>query len=125
MDTLADEEKKPEGPTKSRRQQKEEAEKAAQIQAEVSRTRLPKGDELLGYIEQRLGGKRFYVDCSDGKRRLCRVPGRHKRRVWVREGDYVIIEPWEIQGDEKGDVVWKYRFHQIDFLKKKGLLDFV
>ncbi len=93
------------------------------IAQEVARTRLPKGREVLGYIEQLLGAKRMYVDCSDGKRRLCRVPGRARRRVYAREGDYCIVEPWEIQGDEKGDVIWKYKKHQADFLRRKGYLD--
>ena len=96
-----------------------EEEQAAQLQ----RIRLPRGNELLGYVDQLLGGKRMYVDCTDGKRRLCRVPGRYKRRVWVREGDYVIIKPWEIQGDEKADIIWKYRFFEVDYLKRKGKIE--
>lgn len=93
------------------------------IQQEVARTRIPKGKEVIGYVEQMLGGKRMYVDCNDGKRRLCRIPGRARREVYAREGDYVIVEPWEIQGDEKGDVVWKYKKHQVDYLRKKGMLE--
>ena len=93
------------------------------IQQEVARTRLPKGREMIGYIEQLLGAKRMYVDCTDGIRRLCRVPGRARRRVWAREGDYVIVEPWEIQGDEKGDVIWKYKKHQADYLRRTGKLE--
>jgi translation initiation factor 1A len=90
---------------------------------EISRTRIPRGKQLVGYVEQLLGGKRMYVDCSDGKRRLCRVPGRLKRKCWVREGDYVIVEPWEIQGDEKGDIIWKYRRAQVTYLRRRGFLE--
>ena len=93
------------------------------IQQDIARTKLPKGREMIGYVNQLLGAKRMYVDCTDGKRRLCRVPGRCRRRVWVREGDYVLIEPWEIQGDEKADVVWKYKKHQAEHLRRKGLLE--
>ena len=93
------------------------------IAQEVARTRLPKGKELIGYIEKLLGGKRMYVDCTDGRRRLCRIPGRARRRVYAREGDYVIVEPWEIQGDEKGDVIWKYKKHQVNHLRKRGMLE--
>jgi len=93
------------------------------IQAEVARTRMPKGKETIGYVEQLLGAKRMRVECKDGKTRLCRVPGRARRRVWVREGDYVIVEPWEIQGDEKGDVIWKYKKHQVQHLRRRGLLE--
>ena len=54
---------------------------------------------------------------------LCRVPGRAKRRCWVREGDYVIVEPWDIQGDERGDIIWKYKEFQVEHLKKRGALE--
>ncbi len=92
-----------------------------QDQGEI-RVRFPSGKQVIGYVEQLVGGKRMYVECSDGKRRLCRVPGRLKRRLWVREGDYVIVEPWEIQGDEKGDIIWKYKSVQVEILRKKGYL---
>ena len=56
----------------------------------------------------------------DGKSRLCRIPGRLKKRLWVREGDIVLVEPWEYE-DEKGDVVYKYNPTQVHWLKKKGI----
>ncbi len=92
---------------------------------EEFRVRLPRGNECIGFVEQLVGGKRMYVECSDGKRRLCRVPGRLKRSLWVREGDYVIVKPWEVQGDERGDVIWKYKKVQVEWLKKNGYLDWM
>jgi len=44
------------------------------------------------------------------------------RKLWVRENDIVIVEPWEYSGDAKGDVVYKYTPTQVIFLKKKGYL---
>ena len=91
---------------------------------QVVRVRIPKGKEILGVVQQRLGGSRLRVQCLDGKERICRIPGRLRRALWVREKNIVIIEPWELGGDEKGDVVYKYRSKaEIDFLKRKGLLD--
>jgi translation initiation factor 1A len=86
---------------------------------EVTRVRLPRDLETLGVVEQRVGGSRMVVKCFDGKTRLCRIPGRLKKNLWVREKDILIIEPWEFGGDEKGDVVYKYRPNQVEFLKKK------
>jgi len=92
-------------------------------QDESYRVRLPKNNETLGVLEQRLSGSRNRVRCLDGKTRICRIPGRLKRRLWVREGDIVLIEPWELSGNEKGDVLFKYKPNHVDVLKKKGLLN--
>ena len=89
---------------------------------EVFRVKLPRGKETLGILEQRLGGSRMRVRCMDGKTRICRVPGRLKKKLWVREGDILLIEPWELGGDAKGDVIYKYKPNQVDWLKKNGHL---
>lgn len=93
------------------------------IQQEIARVRLPRGNQTLGVLEQRLGGSRCRVRCLDAKTRICRIPGRLKRTLWVREGDIILVEPWELGGDEKGDIIFKYRPNQVGFLRKKGLLD--
>lgn len=89
---------------------------------EVLRVRLPQEGELFGYVEQLLGDRRMRVRCSDGKTRICRIPGR-LRRVWVREDDIVLVQPWPVEGDKKGDIVWKYRAIEVEWLKSKGYLD--
>lgn len=96
--------------------------KPAFVPQVVTRVRLPRPPEVFGIVEQRCGGSRMQVRCLDGKTRLCRIPGRLKKNLWVRERNVVIIEPWEFGGDEKGDVVYKYRPNQVDFLKRKGHL---
>ena len=89
---------------------------------QVTRVRLPKGREVIGIIEQRLGGNKMMVRCLDGKTRNCRVPGRLKRKLWLRPEDVVIIELWELD-ENKGDVILKYRKNQIEWLKKKKYLE--
>ena len=101
---------------------KEQQEKQDQIQQEISRIKLPRGRQVLGILEQRLGASRMRVRCLDGKTRICRIPGRLKRRLWVRENDIVIAEPWEYSGDKKGDILYKYTNTQVVFLKNKGYL---
>ncbi len=87
------------------------------------RVRIPQGKEILGIVQQRLGGSRMRIHCLDGKERICRIPGRLRRELWVRENDVVLVEPWELGGDDKGDVVYKYKGKaEVDFLKKKGFL---
>lgn len=85
------------------------------------RVKLPRGKEVLGIIEQRHGGNKMMVNCLDGKNRNCRVPGRLKRELWLRPNDVVIIEPWELD-NTKGDVLFKYRPNQIEWLKSNGYL---
>ena len=101
---------------------KEEQAKQDQMQQEIARIKLPRGKQTFGVLDQRLGGSRARVRCLDGKTRICRIPGRLKRRLWVREGDIIIIEPWEFGGDEKGDIIFKYSKTQTYFLKQRGYL---
>ena len=62
------------------------------------------------------------VKATDGKTRNCRVPGRYKRKLWLRPKDIVLITPWEYD-DNKGDIIYKYSKTAINQLRKKGILD--
>lgn len=91
-------------------------------QGEVFRVRIPRGKEVLGILEQRLGASRMLVKCFDGHTRTCRVPGRLKRRLWLRKGDIVLVEPWEYQSELRGDVLFKYSQTAVQWLQRKGFL---
>jgi|TARA_B100001971_G_scaffold198331_1_gene207915 translation initiation factor 1A len=101
---------------------KEEQERQDKLQQEITRIKLPRPPQTFGLLEQRLGASRVRVRCFDGRTRICRIPGRLKRRLWVRPGDLIIVEPWEYSGEEKGDVLYKYSKAQIEYLKRKGHL---
>ncbi|VVC00273.1 Translation initiation factor 1A [uncultured archaeon] len=88
----------------------------------MSSTRLPREGEILGVVIGTLGGGRLHVACKDGKERVCRIPGKIRRNIWVRDNDIVIIIPWEIGGDKKGDIVWRYNKYQAEFLRSKGYI---
>ncbi|MCD6589592.1 translation initiation factor eIF-1A [Candidatus Woesearchaeota archaeon] len=93
-------------------------------QEEIRTIRLPRNErEVIGVVDQRLGGGRTRVRCLDGKARICRVPGRLRRRLWIRTGDIVLVEKWELQGDKKGDIIFKYRPTQVAWLKRQGYLE--
>lgn len=91
-------------------------------QQEVFRVRLPKGREVLGIVETRLGFGKSRVRCTDGKTRVCRVPGSLKRALWVRPDNIVLIEPWEYEGDKKGDIIYRYTDNQANWLKSRGYI---
>ena len=63
---------------------KEEQAREEDLQNQISRIHLPRGVQLFGIVESRLGGSRMRIRCFDGKVRICRIPGRLKRRLWVR-----------------------------------------
>jgi translation initiation factor 1A len=92
------------------------------MEEEIIRVRTPSGKELLGTVTEMLGASRFRIDCFDGKERICRIPGRMKRRVMVRIGDVVLVVPWSVQGDERADIIWRYKPAQVDWLSKRGFL---
>ncbi|MGQ9460044.1 MAG: translation initiation factor eIF-1A [Candidatus Bathyarchaeaceae archaeon] len=89
---------------------------------EISNMVLPVANDVLGIAMKLLGFDRVLVKCQDGHERLCRIRGKMKRRVWIREGDVVLVSPWDFQSDKRGDVIWRYTKAQADWLKKNGYL---
>ena len=89
---------------------------------EIGKVRIPKEGEVVGVVISMMGGSRVLVECNDGKERLCRIPGKIKRNIWVKSGDYVIVQPWEVESEKKGDIAWRYTRYQAEWLKRKGLL---
>jgi translation initiation factor 1A len=89
---------------------------------EVERIRTPKEDEVIGKVIDMLGGDRMRVRCADGLERICRVPGKFKKRMWTKIGDIIILRPWSLQGDKKADLVWRYSKSQVDTLRRLGKL---
>jgi len=83
---------------------------------------LPVANDVLGIAMKLLGFDRVLVKCQDGNERLCRIRGKMKRRVWIREGDVVLVSPWDFQSDKRGDIIWRYTRSQADLLRKNGYL---
>ncbi len=84
---------------------------------------LPDEATMLGIIEEFLGYDRARVLCADGKTRLCRIPGRLRKRMWMRVGDIVLVAPWEFQYDKRGDIIYRYSSSEVQKLDKMGLLE--
>ena len=78
----------------------------------------PKG-EIFAVAETFQGGSRLQLICEDGERRMGRIPGKLRRRMWVRENDLLIVVPWSFQ-DSKADVKFRYTPTQTANLKKLG-----
>ena len=78
----------------------------------------PKG-EMFAVAETFQGGSRLQLICEDGERRMGRIPGKLRRRMWVRENDLLIVVPWSFQ-DTKADVKFRYTPTQTSNLKRLG-----
>lgn len=89
---------------------------------ELSEMVLPSANDVLGVAVKLLGFDRVLVKCQDGHERLCRIRGKMKRRVWIRQGDVVLVSPWDFQSDKRGDIFWRYKRSQAEWLRRKGYL---
>tara|TARA_B100000686_G_scaffold351359_1_gene449961 strand:- start:2873 stop:3370 length:498 start_codon:yes stop_codon:yes gene_type:complete len=109
----------------ARREESVDTELLAQMESGGDRIRVPlpnrKVNEMFAIADQILGGRRVRSVCEDGETRLSRIPGKMRRRQWVREGDLIVIQPWEFQ-DEKANVCMRYTKTQSLYLSRKGVL---
>ncbi|MGC8547667.1 MAG: translation initiation factor eIF-1A [Candidatus Micrarchaeia archaeon] len=94
--------------------------KDKQQSEEVHELKLPQSGEVVGIVSQVLGASNFRVRCSDGFERLCSIPGRLKREFWIKDGDIVLVKPWVVQSNERGDIIWRYSLGDKDRLKASG-----
>lgn len=90
-------------------------------------------DQMYGRILKLLGGMNVKVFCNDNKERICHIRGKMRRRVYLREGDIVILSLRDLstagdkkvqsttcggEGDEKGDILAKCDPKFYSLLKK-------
>ena len=117
-ESTAEEEKKPDTNKnkKNKKNKKNISEPTENIR--VTLPYKPKG-EMFAVAETFQGGSRLQLICEDGKRRMGRIPGKLRRRMWVRENDLLIVVPWSFQ-DSKADVKFRYTPTQTSNLKRKG-----
>jgi translation initiation factor 1A len=112
-----------------RREEKVDEEELARLESPEGsssgkiRVKMPnkRVNEMFALAEQILGGRRVTVLCADGETRMARIPGKMRRRQWVREGDLIIVWPWDFQ-DAKADVKHRYTKTQAMYLSRKGVL---
>ncbi|KAJ9533853.1 hypothetical protein QJQ45_026954, partial [Haematococcus lacustris] len=74
-----------------------------------------------GQVIRMLGNGRLEAHCIDGKKRLCHIRGKMRKKVWVAQGDIVLVGLREYQ-DEKADVIMKFTADEARVLKQYGEL---
>ena len=82
---------------------------------------LPQAGELLGRVVKISGGNQVIVQCVDGVTRLCRIRGKMKRRMWIRERDIVLISPWDFD-NKRADIIWRYIKDHSEWLENNGYM---
>ena len=68
-----------------------------------------------------LGNGRLEAQCIDGVKRLCHIRGKMRKKVWVNNGDIILLGLRDFQ-DEKADVILKYLADEARSLKAYGEL---
>ncbi|TLY12440.1 MAG: translation initiation factor 1A [Thaumarchaeota archaeon] len=68
-----------------------------------------------------VGGDLVIVKCADGQTRVCRIRGKLKRRMWIRENDIVLVSPWDFD-NRKADILWRYIRAHADWLEANNYL---
>mmetsp|Transcript_32245 Transcript_32245/g.65130 ORF Transcript_32245/g.65130 Transcript_32245/m.65130 type:complete len:143 (-) Transcript_32245:62-490(-) len=74
-----------------------------------------------GQVNRMLGNGRCECQCFDGTKRLCHIRGKMRKKVWVNQGDIVLVSLRDFQ-DEKGDIIVKYTADEARNLKTYGEL---
>ncbi|KAF2446929.1 nucleic acid-binding protein [Karstenula rhodostoma CBS 690.94] len=78
------------------------------------------GQEYAQVIKM-LGNGRLEAQCFDGTRRLGHIRGKLRKKVWINQGDIILLSLRDYQ-DEKGDVILKYSADEARSLKAYGEL---
>lgn len=101
----------------------EAAESGLESDEAVRRYRMPdtRNREMFAIADQLMGASKIKVMCEDGKSRMARIPGKMKRRMWIKPGDLMIVKPWDFQ-DDKADVCYRYvRTQSVNLSRRKKI----
>ena len=90
---------------------------------EVGRLPLPRRPrgEVFAVASQLLGAARIRVMGEDSVPRMGRITGKMKKKMWIREGDLLIIRPWGFQAG-KADILFRYSRTQAQYLSRRKIL---
>merc|ERR1712105_325042 len=70
-------------------------------------------------VTKMLGNGRLEAMCFDGIKRLCHIRGKLRKKVWINQGDIILVGLRDYQ-DAKADVILKYNADEARNLKTYG-----
>jgi len=85
--------------------------------------------EILGVVVEILGGEHMTVKAEDGETYLATIRGKIKKRMWCRQGDLVLIVPWDFESKPRdgkkprAHIVWRYTRTQQSWLESHGYIN--
>jgi len=82
---------------------------------------LPTEGQVICVVSEIIGADHVKAICTDGVTRVCRIPGKMRKRVWIKLGDVILVGIWDFQPN-KGDVLHKYDKSNAQKLIKMGHL---
>ncbi|PIA17136.1 nucleic acid-binding protein [Coemansia reversa NRRL 1564] len=80
---------------------------------------LKEEDQEYALVLKMLGNGRLESQDIHGVKRLAHIRGKMRKKVWISQGDYVLLSLREYQ-DEKCDVIHKYKPEEVELLMKIG-----
>ncbi|KAI5476280.1 eukaryotic translation initiation factor 1A, X-chromosomal [Pseudohyphozyma bogoriensis] len=72
-------------------------------------------------VTKMLGNGRVEAMCFDGEKRLAHIRGKMRKKVWINQGDIILLSLRDFQ-DDKADVIQKYTSDEARNLKAYGEL---
>lgn len=93
--------------------------KGKKVTSEVRELEFKGEMEEYGQVTKLLGDGRFECQCVDGVKRVAHVRGKMRKRVWIANGDVILVSLREFEND-KCDVISKYNEDEVRKLKKEG-----
>ncbi|KAL7418139.1 hypothetical protein BDY24DRAFT_374206 [Mrakia frigida] len=72
-------------------------------------------------VQKMLGNGKVEVQCFDGEKRVAHIRGKMRKKVWINQGDIILISLRDFQ-DDKADVIVKYTSEEARNLKTYGEL---
>ncbi|KAG8926130.1 Translation initiation factor 1A [Tulasnella sp. 418] len=78
------------------------------------------GQEYAQVVKM-LGNGRLEAQCFDGSKRLAHIRGKMRKKVWINQGDIILLSLRDFQ-DDKADVIVKYTADEARNLKAYGEL---
>jgi len=89
----------------------------------IIRVRLPEEGEVLGQVIQLLGAGLLLVRCTDNFVRQVMIPGRFRKRMWIRNSDVIALLPmYGLNEDEKGTLAYRYSNNEKKILFERELI---